>query len=59
MDSSHGHEGYQQHRQSDDQDAEVSVAASRDDAGNPGDQHEAELERNAGVGGREEHFDHP
>ena len=59
MNGSQGHEGHQQNRQSDDQEADVSIAASYDEANSPGGQHETELKGDTGICRWEEHVDHP
>jgi threonine 3-dehydrogenase len=59
VNGSQGHESHQQNRQSDDQEVNVSIAASYDEADSPGGQHETELKSDTGICSWEEHIDHP
>lgn len=52
MDGSQGHEGHQQHRGSDGQQAKVSIAAGGDNGNESGGEHHRELKGDAGIRGR-------
>ncbi len=58
MNRSQRHERYHQNRQSDDQEADVSIAANGDERSSPDGEHDTELKGHAGVRGWEEHIDH-